>query len=128
MKPPTRAPAIPSNIVTIKPPGSLPGINNLAMMPITRPNTIHERIAIGSSLPFFLRADNAKEFPSYTPQLDNWQRQMTRREDYLRFYTLRDDRRDPGEIRRAATRAARVGCAVAEVPQCGKSRPPAENL
>jgi hypothetical protein len=37
---------MPSSIVTIKPPGSLPGISNLAINPITRPNTIHDRIAI----------------------------------------------------------------------------------
>src|SRR5581483_10186942 len=34
---PTSAPAMPSRIVTMQPPGSLPGISNLAMAPMTRP-------------------------------------------------------------------------------------------
>jgi len=40
------APAMPSRIVTIKPPGSFPGINSLAIAPTTRPTRIVERIAI----------------------------------------------------------------------------------
>src|SRR5687768_14798554 len=46
MKPPNRAPAMPSRIVTMKPPGSRPGINSLAITPTTRPNRIHDRIPI----------------------------------------------------------------------------------
>src|SRR4029077_17238387 len=40
------APAMPSRIVTIKPPGSFPGINSFAITPTTRPTRIVERIAI----------------------------------------------------------------------------------
>src|SRR3954470_13846588 len=46
MNPPMSEPAIPSSIVTMKPPGSFPGIRSLAIKPTTRPNTIHDRIAI----------------------------------------------------------------------------------
>src|SRR4051812_25025305 len=46
MKPPNKAPAIPSSIVTMKPPGSRPGINSFAITPTTRPNRIHDRIPI----------------------------------------------------------------------------------
>jgi hypothetical protein len=41
-KPPTRAPAIPSMIVMIKPPGSSPGIMNLASAPAMRPTIIQK--------------------------------------------------------------------------------------
>src|SRR3954449_3298553 len=53
MKPPMSEPAMPSRMVTMKPPGSLPGIRSLAMNPTTSPNTIHDRIAIAHP-PFFL--------------------------------------------------------------------------
>src|SRR3712207_942029 len=56
MKPPSSAPAIPIRIVTMKPPGSRPGINSLAMMPTTSPNRIHDRIPI-SFPPFPGHAD-----------------------------------------------------------------------
>src|SRR5688572_6266793 len=46
MNPPNSAPAIPSSIVTMKPPGSRPGINSFAITPTTRPNRIHVRIPI----------------------------------------------------------------------------------
>ena len=36
---PTNAPAIPSNIVMMHPPGSFPGINNFAIAPTTKPIT-----------------------------------------------------------------------------------------
>ena len=36
---PTKAPAIPSNMVMMQPPGSFPGINSFAMAPMTRPMT-----------------------------------------------------------------------------------------
>ena len=51
MNPPIMAPAIPSSVVTMKPPGSLPGINTLAMMPMTRPNTIQEESPFRPPLP-----------------------------------------------------------------------------
>ena len=40
MNPPTRAPTIPIMMVTMKPPGSRPGMMNLAIMPATKPKTI----------------------------------------------------------------------------------------
>src|SRR5687768_14684890 len=46
MNPPIRAPAMPNRMVTMKPPGSRPGINSFAITPTTRPNRIHDRIAI----------------------------------------------------------------------------------
>jgi hypothetical protein len=39
-KPPRRAPAIPKRIVMIHPPGSLPGMRSLAIIPATRPTKI----------------------------------------------------------------------------------------
>src|SRR4026207_958470 len=73
MKPPTRAPAMPSSIVTMKPPGSLPGIKSLAMMPTTRPKTIHERIAIDPPpVPSCPRPMQRSIHP-YTPELGQWQ-------------------------------------------------------
>src|SRR5262245_57888955 len=44
MKPPSSAPATPSSIVTMKPPGSRPGVKTFAIIPTTSPNTIHDRI------------------------------------------------------------------------------------
>jgi hypothetical protein len=46
IQPPTTAPAIPIKIVTIKPPGSLPGCNALAMAPATNPTIIHVKTPI----------------------------------------------------------------------------------
>src|SRR5947199_5956944 len=40
MKPPINAPAIPSRIVTMNPPGSRPGMTSFAMTPTIRPKTI----------------------------------------------------------------------------------------
>src|SRR5258706_16151787 len=48
--PPTIAPAMPSNIVTIQPPGSRPGISSLAIAPATKPKMIHDRIPISCPL------------------------------------------------------------------------------
>src|SRR4026209_1796374 len=48
MKPPSSAPAIPSSIVTMMPPGSRPGITSLARAPTIRPNTIHPITVITS--------------------------------------------------------------------------------
>src|SRR5262252_10280373 len=45
MNPPTSAPAIPSNMVTNKPPGSLPGIRSLAMAPAINPKMAQPIIA-----------------------------------------------------------------------------------
>ncbi len=42
--PPTSAPAMPSKIVTMIPPGSLPGMTILANNPATSPRTIHVTI------------------------------------------------------------------------------------
>src|SRR5919108_4779295 len=50
-KPPRRAPAIPSNMVTIKPPGSRPGINSFAIAPTIKPNRIQPRIPIMAEPP-----------------------------------------------------------------------------
>src|ERR1043166_2273132 len=41
---PTNAPAIPSRIVTMQPPGSFPGISNFAIAPTTRPTRIVQMI------------------------------------------------------------------------------------
>src|SRR5262249_60878650 len=49
MKPPSKAPAIPSKTVTMRPPGSRPGVTNLAIIPTTRPKRIHDRIVIRPS-------------------------------------------------------------------------------
>src|ERR1041384_4462222 len=46
MNPPTNAPATPSTVVTMIPPGALPGMRNLANPPATSPSTIHEAIPI----------------------------------------------------------------------------------
>src|SRR3954471_22173482 len=42
-KPPTTAPMMPNSMVTRMPPGSSPGMINLARAPATSPNTIHPR-------------------------------------------------------------------------------------
>src|SRR5919112_5028822 len=68
MNPPTSAPAIPSSMVMMNPPGSFPGISNLAITPITRPNTIHDRTAI-VTLPFLLSAVDAKQHPFANAEL-----------------------------------------------------------
>src|SRR5258708_17326826 len=44
MKPPSSAPAIPSSMVTTKPPGSRPGVSSFAIIPTTSPKTIQDRI------------------------------------------------------------------------------------
>src|SRR5262245_63535246 len=49
MKPPSRAPAMPRRIVTMNPPGSLPGVTSFAMIPTISPKTIHDRIPMRSS-------------------------------------------------------------------------------
>ena len=49
INPPTKAPAIPKMIVMKTPPGSLPGIKNLAIIPTISPSIIHERIHILTS-------------------------------------------------------------------------------
>src|SRR6476659_1211692 len=59
-KPPTNAPAMPSRIVTMKPPGSRPGVSSLAMTPITSPETIHDRIPMFCTL---LSGADASERP-----------------------------------------------------------------
>ena len=41
---PTSAPAIPSRIVMMQPPGSFPGINSFAIAPITRPTRMVQMI------------------------------------------------------------------------------------
>src|ERR1051325_4118864 len=41
MNPPNSAPAMPSRMVIINPPGSRPGINSLAMTPTIKPKKIH---------------------------------------------------------------------------------------
>src|SRR2546426_9735047 len=46
MKPPTMAPAIPSRIVTTKPPGSFPGITSFAIAPTTSPKMIQLMMCI----------------------------------------------------------------------------------
>src|SRR5438552_9548077 len=46
MNPPSNAPAMPSRTVTMKPPGSRPGIRSLAMIPTISPKKIHARIPI----------------------------------------------------------------------------------
>ena len=45
-KPPRNAPTIPMRIVTMIPPGSLPGMIALAIAPAIRPSTIHAMIPI----------------------------------------------------------------------------------
>src|SRR5688500_13338340 len=50
-KPPRNAPTIPMRIVTIIPPGSLPGMIAFAIAPAMRPRTIHARIDICKNLP-----------------------------------------------------------------------------
>src|SRR5574339_423204 len=45
-KPPSRAPTMPSTIVTMMPPGSRPGINSLAIAPTIKPKTIQPRMPI----------------------------------------------------------------------------------
>jgi hypothetical protein len=42
-KPPRRAPAIPRRIVMMHPPGSLPGMRSLAIIPATNPTKIQLR-------------------------------------------------------------------------------------
>ncbi len=49
-KPPTIAPAMPMRIVTKNPPGSFPGMMNLARAPAMRPRRIHENMPMISSL------------------------------------------------------------------------------
>src|SRR5260370_4382867 len=44
MKPPSSAPAIPSSMVTTKPPASRPGVSSFAIIPTTSPKTIQDRI------------------------------------------------------------------------------------
>ena len=43
-KPPKRAPTMPTMMVTMRPPGSLPGRMNLARAPAIRPRKIQENI------------------------------------------------------------------------------------
>src|SRR5262245_9567741 len=50
MKPPSTAPAIPSSIVTMIPPGSRPGITSFASAPTTKPKRIQPRIVISVCL------------------------------------------------------------------------------
>src|SRR3954467_3096493 len=50
MKPPRSAPAIPNSMVTMKPPGSRPGVTSFAIIPTTNPKTIHEIIPMPSIL------------------------------------------------------------------------------
>src|SRR5580765_7341811 len=47
--PPSSAPAMPRRMVTMKPPGSRPGVTSFATTPTARPNTIHPRMAIAPS-------------------------------------------------------------------------------
>ena len=44
INPPKKAPAIPIRMVTMKPPGSLPGMMNFASKPTINPITIQDRI------------------------------------------------------------------------------------
>src|SRR5262245_53448619 len=60
-KPPSTAPAIPSSIVTMIPPGSRPGITSFAMAPTTRPNRIQPRMPIDSSRRCHCKDDTASE-------------------------------------------------------------------
>src|ERR1700730_14555205 len=48
-KPPTRDPTIPRSAVMKKPPGSRPGIRNLATIPTARPKSIHPMMYIALS-------------------------------------------------------------------------------
>lgn len=45
-KPPTKAPPIPSAIVTIQPPPSLPGISHFANAPAIKPKIIQDKMPI----------------------------------------------------------------------------------
>jgi len=47
--PPTKAPAIPSSMVTMQPPGSRPGMSSFAMTPATRPKITQDNIPSRSS-------------------------------------------------------------------------------
>ena len=66
MSPPTTAPAIPSYIVTMMPPGSRPGITSLASAPTTRPITIHPITVMAS--PPAKRTDPASLAPGPRPE------------------------------------------------------------
>src|SRR5678816_43137 len=46
MNPPSKAPAMPSSMVMTNPPGSRPGVTSFAIIPTTRPKTIHASIPI----------------------------------------------------------------------------------
>ena len=50
INPPRKAPAIPSKIVTMNPPGSLPGMRNFARTPTINPITIQDRIPMAKLL------------------------------------------------------------------------------
>src|SRR5260370_12572252 len=49
-KPATTGPAMTSNIVTMMPPGSLPGITSLATAPTTNPTTNHQMMCMENLL------------------------------------------------------------------------------
>jgi hypothetical protein len=53
INPPTNAPAIPSKMVTIIPPGSLPGMMSFANKPTIKPITIQDKIPI-ATLPHYV--------------------------------------------------------------------------
>ena len=55
-KPPTIAPAMPMRIVTIHPPGSLPGMMSFAIAPAIRPRQIQDKIPMRNLQDKFARA------------------------------------------------------------------------
>src|SRR5205809_5460909 len=67
MNPPSSAPAMPSSIVIMNPPGSFPGVSSFAMMPTTSPNTIHDRIPM--SMPPWPHGSLCKVFTNRLEQL-----------------------------------------------------------
>src|SRR5712671_5008377 len=70
MKPPITAPAMPSRMVMIIPPGSLPGMTALAIRPAISPNIIHPRIASVARPPSrFLTDENSEMLNSGKTQM-----------------------------------------------------------
>src|SRR5688572_25230578 len=107
-KPPMSAPAMPNRMVTMKPPGSRPGINSFAMTPTTRPKRIHERMPIGRPPLSFCATSIATPVP--TPRQS---RQLSRialpeQDDAVRVGAFRVVRDPP------AVRGLREGLAVDE--------------
>src|SRR5258705_3930486 len=60
MKPPMNAPTMPISMVTMMPPGSLPGMRALAIAPAISPSTIQARIPI--SEPPKVRVDDGVSY------------------------------------------------------------------